>query len=226
MHNKSPQNINVLIADDQNLIILGYKNIFSIYPSNKYTFTIYEAQDCKSGYEIIKNAPVKFDIAFLDISMPEYPEKNIFSGEDLAKLLKQEMPLCKIVFLTMHQESLKAQKIIDEINPLGLIIKNDLDFETMKLAIETVLKNERYYSDAIIKHLNLMQKERIYVDVFDKRILFYLKKGINADDVALYIPISAAEVHSRIKKMKQTLGIENANDADFVEIAADKGMMI
>lgn len=200
MHNKSPQNINVLIADDQNLIILGYKNIFSIYPSNKYTFTIYEAQDCKSGYEIIKNAPVKFDIAFLDISMPEYPEKNIFSGEDLAKLLKQEMPLCKIVFLTMHQESLKAQKIIDEINPLGLIIKNDLDFETMKLAIETVLKNERYYSDAIIKHLNLMQKERIYVDVFDKRILFYLKKGINADDVALYIPISAAEVHSRIKK--------------------------
>ena len=223
---KSPQNINVLIADDQNLIILGYKNIFSIYPSNKYTFTIYEAQDCKSGYEIIKNAPVKFDIAFLDISMPEYPEENIFSGEDLAKLLKQEMPQCKIVFLTMHQESLKAQKIIDEINPLGLIIKNDLDFETMKLAIETVLKNERYYSDAIIKHLNLMQKERIYVDVFDKRILFYLKKGINADDVALYIPISAAEVHSRIKKMKQTLGIENANDTDLVEIAADKGMMI
>jgi DNA-binding NarL/FixJ family response regulator len=226
MPNKPPQNINVLIADDQNLIILGYKNIFSIYPSKKYTFTIYEAQDCKSGYEIIKNAPVKFDIAFLDISMPEYPEENIFSGEDLAKLLKQEMPQCKIVFLTMHQESLKAQKIIDEINPLGLIIKNDLDFETMKLAIETVLKNERYYSDAIIKHLNLMQKERIYVDIFDKRILFYLKKGINADDVALYIPISAAEVHSRIKKMKQTLGIENANDADFVEIAADKGMMI
>lgn len=226
MPDKSLQNINVLIIDDQNLIIQGYKNIFSIYPTTKYSFTIYEAQDCKSGYEIITNPPAPFDIAFLDISMPEYALQNIFSGEDLGKLLMQKTPSCKIVFLTMHQESLKAQKIIDEINPLGLIIKNDLDFETMKLAIQTILKGERYYSDAIIKHLNMMQKERIFVDVFDRRILFYLKKGIPADDVALYIPISAAEGHARIKKMKQLLGIENASDEVLVEMAADRGMMI
>jgi hypothetical protein len=28
-----------------------------------------------------------FDIAFLDISMPPYEDKGIYSGEDLAKLL-------------------------------------------------------------------------------------------------------------------------------------------
>ena len=117
--------------------------------------------------------------------MPAYPEKNILSGEDLAKLLKEKMPLCKIILLTMHDERLKVEKVIDEINPIGLIIKSDLTFETMKLAIQSVLQNQFYYSDAVNNYLNLMQSEIVYTDVINKQILFYLNKGIDADDVAL-----------------------------------------
>lgn len=224
--NSSTVNINVLIVDDQPLIIRGYKNIFSIYPNKKYNFQFYEATDCKTGYEIIKNPPVNFDMALLDISMPEYPEEGIESGEDLGKILMREMPNCKIIFLTMHQESLRAQRIIDEINPLGLIIKNDLDYEVMTLAIQTFLKNERYYSDAIIEYLNLMQKERIYIDIFNKRILFYLKKGIQDDDIALYIPLSSRQVLTRIEEMKKMLNIEGCENSYLVECAMKKGMML
>ncbi len=154
-----PQNINVLIVDDHPFIIQGYKNVIKLFPDKNIEFTFYEAIDCKTGYEAVINPVVKYDIAFLDVSMPTYEEKNINTGEDIAKLLITEMPECKIALLTMHSESLKVQSIIDEIDPLGLVIKNDLGFESMILALKTMLNGEKYYSDSVIKFLNNQQKE-------------------------------------------------------------------
>ena len=95
--------INVLIVDDHPFIIQGYKNVIDRFPNKKFEFTIVSASDCKSGYDTIyAHLDNTFDIAFLDVSMPTYEEKGIFSGEDIAKLLMKEMPECKIVLLTMH----------------------------------------------------------------------------------------------------------------------------
>jgi DNA-binding NarL/FixJ family response regulator len=161
----------------------------------------------------------------LDISMPEYLEKDIETGEDLAKILKIKMPNCKIVMLTMHAESLKVTSIIEQINPLGLIIKNDLTFEQMILALKTVLNGDRYYSEAVITYLNQLQQEKIYVDVIDKQILHYIYKGIDSEDIPLYITISSSNVRTRKDRMKQLLGMENANDTEFIQAAKSKGML-
>ena len=117
----------------------------------------YEAIDCKTGYEAVINPAAKYDLAFLDVSMPTYEEKNINTGEDIAKLLISEMPECKIALLTMHSESLKVQSIIDEINPLGLVIKNDLGFESMILALQTILKGEKSVS---YTHLDVYKRQK------------------------------------------------------------------
>src|SRR5690606_10673418 len=98
----------ILIVDDHPFIIEAYKNAIKGYSTTEYTFTVTQANDCKSGYEVITDPNISlFDIVFLDISMPQYPEKNINSGEDLALLLKAEMPAAKIILLTMHTELLK-----------------------------------------------------------------------------------------------------------------------
>jgi DNA-binding NarL/FixJ family response regulator len=220
-----PQNINLLIVDDHPFIIQGYENVIKRFPSKKVEFTITKASDCKTGYETLTSGET-FDYAFLDISMPEYPEKNILTGEDLAKLINNQMPSCKVVLLTMHSERLKAQKIIEEINPIGLVIKNDLTFANMLLAIETVLKGEKYYSESVINFLNQQQKEVIYVDVIDRQILHFLSKGIKDDDVALYIPISSASVLSRIENMKELIGMKKCTIAQLLETANEKGMML
>jgi hypothetical protein len=44
--------------------------------------------------------------------MPPYEDKGIYSGEDLAKLLLEYMPNCKIILLTMFTEFLKIKTII------------------------------------------------------------------------------------------------------------------
>lgn len=221
-----PQNINVLIVDDHPFIIQGYKNVIRLFPDKKVAFTFYEAIDCKSGYEAVINPEVQYDIAFLDISMPDYPEKNIFTGEDIAKLLMKETPDCKIALLTMHSESMKVQSIIDEINPLGLVIKNDLGFDSMILALDSMLKGVRYYSDSVIKFLNNQQKEKVYVDVIDRQILLYLSKGINYDDIPLYITISSSSVKARKENIKVLLGIKGCSDNELAAIAKDRGMLL
>lgn len=221
-----PQNINVLIVDDHPFIIQGYKNVIKLFPNKDIEFTFFEAVDCKTGYEAVVNTEVQYDIAFLDVSMPTYEEMNMNTGEDIAKLLMKEMPECKIALLTMHSESLKVQSIIDEINPLGLVIKNDLGFESMILALTTILKGDIYYSDSVIKFLNNQQKEKVYVDVIDRQILLYLSKGINYDDIPLYITISSSSVKTRKENIKELLGIKGCSDAELAAIAKDRGMLL
>jgi len=221
-----PQNVNVLIVDDHPFIIQGYKNVIKLFPNKDIEFTFFEAVDCKSGYEAVVNAEVQYDIAFLDVSMPTYEEMNINTGEDIAKLLMKIMPECKIALLTMHSESLKVQSIIDEINPLGLVIKNDLGFESMILALTTILKGDIYYSDSVIKFLNNQQKEKVYVDVIDRQILLYLSKGINYDDIPLYITISSSSVKTRKENIKELLGIKGCSDDELAAVAKDRGMLL
>ncbi len=221
-----PQNVNVLIVDDHPFIIQGYKNVIRLYPNKKIEFTFFEAIDCQSGYEMILNSEIKFDLAFLDISMPSYPEKEIHTGEDIAKLLIKEMPDCKTFLLTMHSESLKVQSIIDEIDPYGLVIKNDLTFDSMILGLGAVMKGEKYYSNSVIRFLNNQQKEKIYVDVIDRQILHYLNKGIKYDDIPLYFTISSSNVKIRIEKMKELLGMIGSSDIEFAKAAKERGMLM
>ncbi|WP_395054221.1 response regulator transcription factor [Flavobacterium sp.] len=223
---KMSQHINVLIVDDHPFIIQGYKNVINLFPNKKITFSFTEAVDCQTGFNAIMNSDIAFDVAFLDISMPTYEAMNIMSGEDLALLLKKEMPNCKIVILTMHAESLKVESVIAQINPLGLIIKNDLTFEEMILAIGTVLKDEKYYSQAVITYLNQQQQEKIYVDVIDRQILHYINKGIDSEDIPLYITISSSNVRLRKEKMKDQLGMKGSKDSEFIVAAKAKGMLL
>ena len=126
----------------------------------------------------------------------------------------------------MHSESLKVMSIIEEINPLGLVIKNDLTFDSMILALTSILNGDTYYSDSVIKFLNNQQKEKVYIDVIDRQILHYLNKGVNYDDIPLYITISSSSVKTRKENLKDLLGISGSDDASLVSVARDRGLLL
>ncbi|WP_338841777.1 response regulator [Flavobacterium ginsenosidimutans] len=216
---------NILIVDDHPFIIEGYKNAITRYNPKKYEFLISQGHDCQSGYDIIEsdNTPT-FDIAFLDISMPPYEEREIFSGEDLAKLLLKKMPSCKIILLTMYTELLKIKTIIRTIQPNGLIIKNDLTFDELLLAFDKVMKNEKYYSQSVVKMLNQSTHNAIEIDQYDKQILIHLAKGSTIDEMLQNIPISLNAVEKRKKHLKELLKIKNDSDEDLIKEAKSKGL--
>ncbi|MBF2707421.1 response regulator [Flavobacterium soyangense] len=217
---------NILIVDDHPFIIQGYKNAITRYNPKEYEFFIDQANDCKSAYDIITNPEtVVFDIAFLDISMPTYEEKGIFSGEDLAKLLNEYMPNCKIILLTMYTELLKIQNIIDAINPNGLVIKNDLTFDELLFGFDKVINNEIYYSQSIQKMIDQSQHETIEIDLFDKQILFHISKGTKTNDISQYVPISLEAIEKRKLNLKKLLNLQDGSDIDLVREAKNRGLL-
>ncbi|MFV8321678.1 response regulator [Flavobacterium sp. LB3P21] len=217
---------NILIVDDHPFIIEGYKNAITRYNPDKFEFFITQAKDCESAYGIITNPDaLLFDIAFLDISMPPYEEKNIYSGEDLARLISEYMPKCKIILLTMYTELLKIKTIIKSINPNGLVIKNDLTFDELLFAFDKVIKNEKYYSQSVLKMLAQSEEDSVEIDQFDKEILFHISKGTNLSDIPQYIPISLGAIEQRKIKLKELLKIEGGSDIDLVREAKNKGLL-
>lgn len=217
---------NILIVDDHPFIIQGYKNAITRYNPKEFEFFIDQANNCKSAYEIITNpeTPV-FDIAFLDISMPTYEEKGLHSGEDLAKLLMEYMPNCKIILLTMYTELLKIKNIIDTINPHGLVIKNDLTFDELLFGFDKVIKNEIYYSQSIQKMIDLNQSDAIEIDLFDKQILFHISKGTKTHDIPQYVPISLEAIEKRKLNLKKLLDIDDDSDIELIREAKNKGLL-
>lgn len=215
----------ILLVDDHPFIIEGYKNAITRYEPEKFEFLISQAKDCRSAYEIITNPESNdFEIAFLDISMPAYDEKEIFSGEDLAKLIKEYIPNCKIILLTMFTELLKIKTIIRTINPSGLIIKNDLTFDELLFAFDKVKNNEKYYSHSVEKMLVESSFDSIEIDEIDKQILFHLSKGTPLRDIPFYLPLTLSVVEKRIRNMKELLKIEKATVEELLVKAKSEGL--
>ncbi len=218
---------NILIVDDHPFIIDGYKNAITRYKPDIYEYDFTQGKDCATGYNIITNPEtVAFDIAFLDISMPAFEEKEIHSGEDLAKLIMEYMPNCKIVLLTMYTELIKIKNIIDSINPAGLVIKNDLTFDELIFGFDIILKNEIYYSHSIIKMANQNNNDIEGIDQFDKLILFHISKGTKTKDIPQYVPISLHAIEQRKANLKELFGIEEGNDIELIKKAKLLGIIL
>lgn len=220
-------NKKILIVDDHPFIIDGYKNAITRYKPDVYEYSFTQGKDCATGYDIITNPETPpFDVAFLDISMPTYEEKGIHSGEDLAKLIMEFMPNCKIILLTMYTELLKIKNIIDTINPAGLVIKNDLTFDELLFGFDIVLKDEIYYSHSVIKMANQNNNDMDGIDQFDKLILFHISKGTKTKDIPQYVPISLHAIEQRKVNLKELFKIGEGSDIDLIKEAKIRGIIL
>ena len=216
--------LNILIVDDHPFIIEAYKNTIAGYHPSEYEFVITQANDCKSAYEIITASDVlSYDVAFFDISMPPYPEKNILSGEDLARVMKNTLPSCKVILLTMHTESLKINNIIKTINPNGLIIKNDLTFDELLVAFGRILKDENYYSQTVVKFVSQQSSDKDLIDDYDRQILYHLSRGVKTKNIPLHTSLSLSAIEKRKLNLKDLFKIKGGDDEALIAEGRSRG---
>ena len=222
-----PKKIKILMVDDHPFIIEAYKNTLAGYKNERYVMEIDQASDCKSGYEIIASAADRkenFDVAFLDISMPSYDEKKIFSGEDLAVFIKEKMPDCKVILLTMHTEMLRISNIIKKIQPNGLIIKNDLTFDELLNAFDKIMSGEPYYSKTVFNFINNSLTE-LTLDEIDREIIHHLSNGVMTKNIPHYVGLSLSAIEKRKLHMKDIFSIIGCNDEELIREAKSRGML-
>lgn len=154
------KSLQIFMVDDHPFILNAYKRSLERVKPNEYEIITTEGVSGETGYYAIMNCQEAFDIAFLDISIAPFEQQNIESGVDLALLLTQKMPSCKIILLTMHNEKLNFNYLFDTIKPAGIIIKNDLNFKELLVVFDTIIDGGIYYSETVLQMIADQKIER------------------------------------------------------------------
>lgn len=95
--------IKVLMVDDHEMIIEGYRNVLSRINLRGCDITFNSTNNCTEAWNIISKET--YDIVFLDINFPVVEGTKLISGEDLGVKIKNEMPDIRIIILTTDRKS-------------------------------------------------------------------------------------------------------------------------
>lgn len=210
----------ILVVDDHPFTSDAYINLISkANETIKYNFL--KATSCEMAYKVIESAVKsgkKIDMALMDINLPPYEKEKILSGSDLALVVREKFPKCKIVMLTMHSEHLILNKVLKTINPEGFISKNDIDFSTFPNIFFKIKSGENYFSPTINRSLQSLVVNTIHWDEYDTQIILLLEKGIQTKHIPEYIDISLSTIEKRKANIKRQLADQKVSDEALISI--------
>ena len=214
------------MIDDHPSMIEGYKSILS-FNDLGLRITTTPAYNCESAYNIIDNTPVfkAFDFAFVDLSLPPYLEKNIKSGEDLALLIKNKFPDCKIVILTSHAEAFILDAIQKNIAPNGLLVKSDFTADEFLLAFEKIYNNHFYTSRTVVENIAELHEKSAFLDENNRKLITLLAEGVKTKNLPQRMNLSISAIDKRKAQIKFYFKIEKGSDEDIIREAKKHGLI-
>jgi two-component system, NarL family, response regulator NreC len=216
--------VNLLIVDDHLSIIEGYKSILSY--NTTHTIDTTAATSLEMAYKIITSQPKPtFDVVFIDLTLPEYPEKGLHAGDDLIAVVRQHLPEAKVVILTSHSESILFYRILNESDPDGILIKSDFTSEELLVAFDAIVSGEAYYSSTIIKYKKQLVPANKIFDAYNRQIIQLLSQGVKTKNIQEILHLSKSAVDKRKANIKDMLGIDKGNDEDLIREARKQGLI-
>jgi DNA-binding NarL/FixJ family response regulator len=213
---------NLLLVDDHPIAIDGYVNILSNHKNLSSSIDFTTAYSCHEAFLKITEryqSQKTFEVAFLDISLPPYEAKKIHSGIDLAMLIRNYFPSCKIIFLTMHCEPVLVNNVIQKINPEGFILKNDINAHFLLTAYLSIMQGQKFYSVTISKVHNEKTIKKLNFDALDCQILELISKKIKTKDMTEHLNLSLSAIEKRKASIKNKLLKDKGSDKEIIEQA-------
>ncbi|WP_298221437.1 response regulator [Flavobacterium sp.] len=216
--------IKILIVDDHPTMIEGYKSILnSKYSYEKLLITI--AYNCEKANEYITKTNQAFDIVFLDLALPPYESAKLFSGEDLAVLIRKLWRDTKIMMITSHTEAFILYNLIKKINPEALLVKSDFQSNELIEAFESVVSGQTYYTLTAKQSLKEVGMNNFGLDSYDRRIISLLAKGIKTKSLPEHIGITISAIDKRKAQIKLFFNIQKGSDEDIIREARKRGLV-
>lgn len=218
--------VKILFVDDHPLQILGYKTILD-YNDRGFSIEATECYNCKDAFSILSNTASRpdFDMIFLDRSMPSYEAEGIYSGEDLAVLVKKNFPEIKIVILTSHAESFIIYDIVKKVSPAGLLIKSDFSGDQLLSAFDAIVNGETYHSETVKKAIKELLSREDYLDSVNRQIIMLISQGFKTKTIASEVNLTESAVEKRKAKIKDYFCIGKGNDEDIIREAKKLGFI-
>ncbi|MHA7102579.1 LuxR family two component transcriptional regulator [Roseivirga pacifica] len=208
----------IVIVDDHQMIIDGLSRIIAEEHRFKVLSTYVDPKEALQKVPILKP-----DVLLVDLEMPG------LNGLELVSQLKKTMPELRTILLTMHLDYATVKKAM-EIGFDSYILKN-LDETELKIALNKVVKGQKYWSASITEVLNntskIIGKERFSklasLTNRETEILKLIAEAHSTKQIAeeLFISVSTVETHRKsiIKKLDAT------NVAGLVRIAVSEGLV-
>lgn len=217
--------MHILLVDDHPLIIDSYKLcLFSSIP-NVESVRFSTAQTCEEAYNLIQTTSLEqsFTLAIVDYRLPEYTSKGLFSGVDLAELIKKLMVNCKVIVSTSYSEMILIYDLVQNRHLNGVMIKSDLTAESLVQGVHQVLNDEIFQSTAVKNIVGQIWKKDIMADAINRKILLYLSEGYKIKDLEPLVSLSTSSIKRRIAQMKDSFGI--LEDGSLVKEAKLQGFI-
>lgn len=196
----------VLIVDDHPLFRQGLGLLIEHEPGLSVCG---EAKDADEAMRLVRET--KPDLVIVDISL------GGSSGIDLLKSLKTEDPELPLLVISMHDESLYAERAL-RAGAMGYVMKHEPP-KTVKTAIHRVLAGEMYFSEKMAASLiaKLVRggdgKEESPVSGLSDReleVFRLLGQGRGRREIAQELNLTLTTINSFSARIKEKLHLKNS----------------
>ena len=203
--------VRVVIVDDHPMVAEGIEAILETYDDLDVVGTLGNGADAVA--EVERLAP---DVILLDLNMPKV------GGLAATELILERRPETRILILSMHDSPEYISTALRH-GAMGYVLK-DVPTEEIKVAIDTVMRGERYLcpgSEASLTPRTADGREPLTSR--EQTILLLLAQGRANKEVASVLDISVRTVETHRKNIKRKLGISST--AGLTRYALEHGVL-
>lgn len=194
-----------------------------------YFFVLDLAFNCEEAYVKLKGKTStinQYDLIVLDIKLPPYFKEKIYSGEDIGQWVKKNIsPSPKIIIITFINDKQRIENLIKNINPNGLLIKEDISCKILFEAFLNSFEQDSYYTHSVASIATKLLSSNLTIDILDRRILIELSCGSTMKEMEEILPLSLSAIQKRKKKLMDAFNINNSSVRELVLTAKEQGFI-
>lgn len=199
----------VFVVDDHPIVFEGLKQMLQKEKDIQICGT---AEDSDSAMKAISR--IKPELVLLDISL-----KGGDNGLEIIKALKRTHPKIIILVLSMHDESLYAERVI-RAGARGYVMKNEFTTKIIYALREVINGNiylSKNMSERLLNNLVCNQSAKITSSIEklsnrELEILQLIGSGYKSSHIAKKLNISIKTIETHRMRIKEKLSLENSNE--------------
>ena len=208
MSRRAEKKHGVLVVDDHPLFRKGVVQLLSDEPDIEVRA---QAGSAREALDAIRRQSV--DLAVIDISL-----EGGANGIELTNALRAERPRLPVLILSMHDETLYAERAL-RAGARGYVMKREA-LDQFIIAVRAVLQGEIFISPVmsnrmVYDHIHGGDYSRSPVDRLSDReleVLQLIGKGHDMHDIAKGLNLSAKTVETHRAHIKEKLNLANARE--------------
>jgi len=212
--------IRVVLADDHDVVRTGIKAMLEKDPNIK---VVGEADDGLQAVALVRSLIP--NVLIIDNVM------KTMNGLEVAKWVSEHEPACKIIMVTMYKEEPYVRRAFRN-GVTAYILKDDVQKE-LPIAIQSVLRDERYWSegiqDDVLEDLNVVMSTTeddplAHLSDREREIFYLMVSGESRPEICDTLSIALKTFDSHRTQIRKKLKVNT--DTQLLQFAVLHGLVL